>query len=111
MDSLVDFVPLVATLALAAKVVDWLKYIKDKNTNGTVTQALAWLAGVGVIFLLANSDFGGGVVIADQALSALGWESLVLIGLTVGSSGSLAFDFKKALDNTDSAATPQIFDH
>lgn len=109
MDTVGEFIPLIATLALAAKAVDWLKYIKDKNTNGTLTQLFVWVVGVGVIFLLANTDFAGGVVVGGKALSILGWESLLLIGLTLGSWASVGFDIKKAIDNTDSAATPQLF--
>ena len=46
MESLVDFIPLAAALAIPVKFVDWLKYFKAKDTNGVVTQLLVWIVGV-----------------------------------------------------------------
>lgn len=104
-----DFVPLLAALALVVKIIDFVKSLKNGDANGILTQAVTWVAGVGVLFLLAASDFGGGVEVAGYTLDSLNSFSLVLLGLSVSSTGSLAFDFKKSFDNTDSAAvTPLI---
>lgn len=103
-----SFVPLVAALALIVKLVDWIKYIKNKDTNGVVTQAAVWVAGVGVVFLLASTDFASGVEVGGLALDSLNAWSLVLLGLTVGSTGSFALDFKKSFDNTDSSSVPTL---
>lgn len=98
-----DFVPLVAALALVWKIVDVVKYVRAKNLDAVITQVGVWFAGVVVIILLAATDFAQGVVIASARLSDLNVASLILIGLSIGSSASVLVDAKKALDNTDSA--------
>ena len=104
-----DFVPLLAALALVVKIIDFVKAAKNGDANGIVTQLTTWVAGVAVVFLLAASDFGTGIDVAGYTLDGLNNFSLVLLGLSISSSGSLAFDFKKSFDNTDSAAvTPLI---
>lgn len=103
-----DFAPLVAALALAWKIVDFLKAVRVRDVNAVFTQATAWGAGVLVIFLLAATDFASGVRVGDTNLDALNTPSLILVGLTVASAGSVLYDYKRAIDNTDSAAQPSL---
>lgn len=103
-----DFVPLVAALALTWKIVDFIKQLRVRDWNAAVTQAAVWVAGVLVIWLLAGTDFASGVKIGNMVLSHLNAASLVLVGLSVGASGSVAYDFKRALDGSDSAAQPAL---
>lgn len=105
-----DFVPIVAALALASKVVDFIKYLANfsEYRSSIVAQLSVWVAGVTVVFLLAESDFANGVTVADLTLSGLNAFSLILFGLSLGSTGSVVYDFKKARDNTDSAETPPM---
>jgi hypothetical protein len=105
----VDFVPLLAALAFAWKLVDWVKQIRVKDVNAVVTQASVWVAGVFVVFLLAQSDFSHAIRIAGGIpLDRLNAWSLILVGLTVGSSASVGYDFRRSFDNTDSAAQPSL---
>lgn len=89
--------------ALALKLVDFVKFLKNKDVNSVVTQLAVWGAGVLIVFLVAASDFAVGLTVGDLSLNQLNWSSLVLVGLTLGSTGSVAFDFKKSFDNTDSS--------
>lgn len=104
-----DFAPLLAALALAWKLVDFLKYVRTKDSNAALTQLAVWVAGVGVIFLLGATDFAPNVNIGGMALDSVNFWSKVLIGVSIGSSGSVLFDAKKAVDRTDSAKTPALF--
>lgn len=101
-----DFAPLLAAIALIWKIVDTVKYARARNVDAIVTQLGVWLAGVGVVLLLAATDFANGIEVAEFSLDKLNIASLVLLGLTIGSSASVAVDVKKAIDNTDSAAVP-----
>lgn len=104
-----DFIPLVAAVALIWKIVDFVKYVRARHTDAVITQAAVWAAGVLVMLLLANTDFASEVAIAGTQLGNLNWASLVLIGLSVGSSASVLVDAKKAVDNSDSAAVPSLY--
>lgn len=101
-----DFAPLLAAIALIWKIVDFVKYLRARDGEAAITQAAVWAAGVGVIFLLAETNYADGIVLGDLALGAMNAASLLLIGLSMGSSASVLVDFKKAVDNTDSAAVP-----
>lgn len=103
-----DFVPLAATIALLWKIVDFAKLLRVRDVNAVVTQAVTWGAGVGLAFLLAGTDFAEGIKIGGMILGHVNDSSLVLIGLSLGSSASVAYDLKRAIDRTDSAAMPSL---
>jgi hypothetical protein len=96
-------------LALVTAFVNFLKYIKAKDTNGWVTQLIVWIAGVGSVLLVRASDFAdtfnlGGTVTLDTANAG----TVILAGLGLGSAAALVNEAKKALDNGDSAAKPDL---
>lgn len=103
-----DFAPLVVALALVWKLVDFAKACRVRDIDAIVSQLAVWVAGVIVIFLLAATDFASGVKIGSLNLDALNAASLVLLGLSIGSTGSVAYDFKRAFDGSDSAAQPSL---
>lgn len=102
-----DFIPLVAAVALVWKAVDFVRYLQARDTANVTTQLVVWVVGVAVTFLLAGTNFADGIVIGDVGVGSMNWQSLLLIGLSLGSSASAVVDFKKAVDNTDSAAVPR----
>lgn len=101
-----DFAPLLVAAALIWKIVDFVKYLRARDVDSCITQASVWLAGVVVVFLLAATDYASGIRIGDLDLDALNGWSLLLLGLSMGSTASVFVDAKKAVDNTDSAAVP-----
>lgn len=105
-----EFVPIPAALALIWKIVDFIKYLTNYSEykSSVVAQLSVWFAGVVVSFLLASSDFAAGINIGVLPLEQLNGFSLLFFGLSLGSVGSVLYDFKKARDNTDSAQTPEI---
>ena len=103
-----DFVAFAGAIGLMWKIVDFAKHVRVRDWNASVTQAVTWGAGVLVIFVLANSDFANGVPVGDQNLGALNDWSLVLVGLTLSSLGSVAYDYKRAFDRSDSAKMPSL---
>lgn len=103
-----EFVPLLVMTALIKKTVDLLRYATNQDWNGILTQLVAWTVGIGLTFVVADSDFGAGIAVNGHALSALNTWSIVLTGLVVGSSASFAWDIMKAVDNTTSSAPPPL---
>lgn len=103
---------LVLIAALTSKAVDFLKYLRAGDSNGYLTQAVVWGAGIGASFLIAKSGLAGDVVIEQLSPKKLGdynaW-ALVLLGLASGSLGSVLVDVRKAVDSSDSAKTPNLF--
>lgn len=99
---------MVAAVALLWKGVDFVKYLSARDKNAVVTQLATWASGFGVTNLLAHSDFADTLELGGKMLGSMGWPSLMLIGLSMGSTASGAFDIKKALDNSDSAKTPDL---
>lgn len=103
-----ETVSLITSLALIWKVVDLVKYAKDGDKNGVITQLMAWLTGVGLAFLLGAADMAANWDIGGVILSDINAASKILLGLVWGSGASAIVDFKKARDNTDSAAVPPL---
>lgn len=95
-------------LALIVKVIDFLRYAKNRDINGVVTQATTWVAGVVVLVLVAQTTWAGIIAVSGVPLNKLGFWSLVFAGLTVSSGASLAKDTLKAIDNTNSARIPTL---
>lgn len=94
--------------ALAAKVLDVLKFAQASNWNGVVTQFAAWTSGVMAVLLGAQTDFAAGMQLGEFSLADLNFASQVFVGLLATSVLSITLDFRKALDSTDSAAMPSL---
>lgn len=104
----VEFVPLLAMLSLVVKVIDFLRYAKNADWNGVITQLFTWLAGVVVLLLVAQTVWAATIPIGAIPLSKLGFWSVVFAGLSVASTASLTKDTLKSIDNHDSAALPTL---
>lgn len=104
-----EFIPMIQMAVLVFAIINFLKAVKAKDTNGALTQLIVWVAGVVVVFLVAETDFASGISIGDQTLNTLNFASLVFIGLTISSLASFGAEVKKAIDNSDSAAKPNLF--
>ncbi len=103
--------PIAITVLLGAfitKLIDFLKFVTNKDVNGAVTQLTVWLAGVVGVTLVAQTDFASGVEIGDLNLAELNWWSLVFVGLMASSIFSVVNDVRNAVDNTGSAVTPSL---
>lgn len=103
-----EFVPVLAMLALVAKLVDFLRYGKAKDWNGVLTQAIVWVAGIVVVFLVAQTPWAAAIPFGSVALSKLGAWSLVFVGMSLSSVSSVGKDALKAVDNSNSAAIPTL---
>lgn len=105
-----EAISLVVLGTLAGKLVDFFKYVHAKDWNAVTTQAAVWVAGVIVIVLGANADAFQALVIPgmESELGSLNTWSLLLIGLSLTSLISVVYDFKKAVDGSDSAAVPKL---
>lgn len=103
-----DFVPVLAMISLVITIINLLKYLRSGDTNGTVTTLSVLVAGVVVIFLVAETDFAAGISIADRPLSEYNNWSLLFIGLTIASMSAFANDLRKSLDNTTTSRKPNL---
>lgn len=103
-----EFIPAAAMLALVAKVVDFLRYATNRDSNGVTTQAIAWAGGVVVAFLVAQTDWASAIRIGDKPLSSLGIWSLVFAGLTFGSGASLVKDTLKSVRRENTPKIPTL---
>lgn len=95
-------------VTLILKLIDFLRYARGGDVNGMLTQLCAWIAGVVVILLVAQTDWADGIAIGTMSLGKLNFWSLVFYGMSAGSAASLAKDTLKAVDNTNSAAIPVL---
>lgn len=99
-------------LTLAALVIKIVTVIKSigKDNNMVLTQLVVWVVGIAVLILAANAEITEGIVVFNGAppLGDLDFGSIVLAGLALGSTGSFAYDYKKARDSSDSATEPAL---
>jgi hypothetical protein len=100
----------VTLAALFVKVTSFLKYVSAGEYRAAITQTIPWLAGIIGIWIVGHASvteaaplWSGGTPVGEYDF----W-SVVLVGAALGSDGSLAYDFKKALDTHDSAAEPAL---
>lgn len=102
---------LIATLgAFALKALDFVKYILNKDWNATITQAAAWITGIIVLWVASAASIFDAVNVPglNVTFGSLDAGSLIFIGLNLASFFGVVYDFKKAIDNTDSAKTPPL---
>ncbi len=101
-----DFLPLAAMSLLVFKIVDFFRYLRAGDTNGWVTQLVAWAAGVAAVLLYARSGFS--VSIGGFNLGHLNIWAQIVVGLNIGSAGSAWNDARKTFDVHNSAAVPTL---
>lgn len=95
--------------AFAGKVASTLKQLSAGGYRAALTQALVWAAGVGLAFLAASANAMADLaVVGDLTLGQLDDSSTVLWGLGLASTISVAYDFRKAVDSSDSAREPSL---
>lgn len=105
-------VGVIGLVALVTKMTDFLRLLTNlPNTRSSVvTQVCAFVAGVAGVFLYSASQFGATVQVASTPLNDLDSASKIILGLALASAGSLAIDFKQAIDNSDSSAKPALLE-
>lgn len=94
--------------ALIWKLTDFAKHLTNRDLSSVLTQVVAWTAGFGAIVLFAHSGFAPRLTIHGINLARASGVDQLLFGLTIGSTGSSLYDFKRAIDGSDSAATPPL---
>lgn len=105
-----SFITTTGSLALVKAIVDFLKYLRAKDTNGAITQLIVWLSGIGVVLLLKASDFAATFDVGGVPLSDANTGTVILAGLGLGAAAMLVNDVKSALDNSDSSVKPNFVD-
>lgn len=105
-----DFAPLLAAAALVMAALNLVKFARARDVNGVVSILAAWVIGVGVVFLLAGSDFAAGIELGDtgETLDTVNNFSLILVGVTFAAAAQALYDFKSAFDQSDSAKKPPL---
>lgn len=107
---MVEFVPALALAALVLKVINLFQYLKARDVNGVGTQLSVWVAGVGALLLVAQTQFAAEIPIGELTLAQLGVWDVIFAGLSLGSTASVVYDVGyKALDNHNSAKVPTLF--
>lgn len=106
-----EFIPIVQMAVLVMAVINFLKFVRTGDVNGALTQLSVWVAGVVVVLLVAQTDFATGIVIGDLTLDLMNFWSLLFLGLTIASLATFGVEIRKALDNTDSAVKPHLFNN
>lgn len=100
-----------AGLAFAInKTVSVLKALFNREINTVVTQVVVWVVGFAGLSLAAHSAVTEGYALPGftQPLGELDWGSLVLFSWILGGTGSFVYDFKKAIDGTDTASETKL---
>lgn len=88
------FVPALAMIALAMKLVDTLSFATNGLWPPVIKQTVAWVAGVGAVMAFAASDWASAIPVGSHTLDQLGWVSQVLAGVSLVSLGSVVVDIK-----------------
>lgn len=102
-------ITVVSVAGLVFVFVNFAKAVVNKDHNAWLTQLIVWAAGVIAVILIAHSQFGVGINFGGVLLAKTNWVDQILLGLFAGSAGSTVNEFKKAVDNKDTALTGPLF--
>lgn len=94
--------------ALVLKLMDFVKYLRQTDWNGVVTLLLGWVVGVLSIWAIGITEWDKEIKIGAQSLDKLDWKAEIILGFVATSVAAVLYDFKKAVDNTDTASTPRL---
>ena len=109
--------------AVGLKITDLVKYVVEvlkpdnepvKRTdafNGIATLGLSALIGYLVVeFLIKPSAWGDEITVGEETVSSLGFGSTIVFGIVFSAIAGTLYDFKKAIDQQDSAKKPKLID-
>ncbi len=94
--------------AFVKKAVDFVRGLRGRDTNLVLTQLVAWITGVVVVWLAAKVDFASAVEIANVQLDQMSLWTQAALGVLLGSGASVGQDILKSIDNTQSEAKPKL---
>jgi hypothetical protein len=101
--SSMEFGALFFTLSLfILKFTDFLKFVRAKDWANVKTQLTVWVVAIAAVY-------GESELEVAHWLEALAVLEKIGLGLLAGSTASGIFDGKRAIDQGDSAKTPQLF--
>lgn len=99
---------LAALAALVYTFVNFVRVAKARDTNGVITMLLVWAAGIGALFLFAETSLAHDVVLGGIKFDGMGTWDKVLIGLIPGSFGIVGHDVLGAIDSTRTTTRPSL---
>lgn len=94
--------------AFVKKAVDFVRNLRGRDMNAVLTQLLAWVSGIVVVWLAAHVDFASAVEVANVQLDQMSLWTQAALGVLLGSGASIGQDLLKAVDNTQSEAKPKL---
>jgi hypothetical protein len=106
-----EILGLASLIALGMRFVSFCKFVRAKDWNSAFTQAATWGVGVALMFLASAADVTATIPVPGLANTVIGdvnSASKILLGFMLLSAGSVVYEFKKALDRSDSAAEPAL---
>jgi hypothetical protein len=103
-----EFIPMATLIGLVISVVNLLIYASKKNVDGVVKILIVWVGGVAATLLAAQTDYASSFSFGGVTLDVANTWTQIWIGLTIGGSATVVNEFKKAIDNGDSAEKPSI---
>jgi hypothetical protein len=105
-----DFATLAALAALALKLTSIVKYLTAGMFREATTTVVPWVAAFAVLALASQADATAALVLPGMKtmLGDMDMPSLLLAAPVLGSTASVVFDFKKAIDGSDSAQEPKL---
>lgn len=106
-----EVLSLASLIALGMSLVSFVKFVRAKDVNSALTMLVSWIIGIALVFVAAESDLFGRIAIIPGVppLDNINNASKVLIGMMFLSLGREVYQFRKAIDNSQSAEEPAIF--
>jgi lysylphosphatidylglycerol synthetase-like protein (DUF2156 family) len=102
-------VALLLFVVVTKQLTNFLKYLRAGDWNAVVTNVVGFLVAFGVALLFANSSWSDLTLPAlDRPLADLSIADLFIVGLAGMSGAGFLYDRAKAIDNSQSAATPSL---
>lgn len=97
------FVPAVVLVATVKALVDAGRRLAAGEAKAVGIQALAWVLGVVVVLVFAQTDWASAIPFGDSNLADLNAWSQAVVGFTLASTAQTVTDTIKAVDNSQSA--------
>lgn len=101
-------VPIVLLGALVYSFTNFLRYLAGKQYGSAITQGVVWAAGIGAVYLFAETQFGSQVHIGDLPVDQFDFATRLMVGFLASSLFAAFHDVKTAIDTSQSAAVPKL---
>ena len=105
---MIDLSLIIALGTFVFTLTNFIRFFLATNWSSALAQLIAWASGILATFVVAHTQLATSIAFGSKSLNTLDIPSQAIVGLAAASSIGIVYQFKQALDSTDTAKVASL---